>query len=154
MVTDEQIPASIIHLIQANNPPLSNYEQKQIVDGLLHHPNEKNLTFDEAQTFATNKAIEISKNINESILIIVSFLVHENHNYLMKNISPEWFYETILLKYPAIVFKYRSWFTNVPTDIIPNGNDIIKLKQWQVALMINAQAKAEQEQPQNLSNET
>jgi hypothetical protein len=51
--------------MQANNPPLSNYEQKQIVDGLLHHPNEKTLTFDEAQTYAMNKAIEISKNFNK-----------------------------------------------------------------------------------------
>lgn len=56
------IPPSIIHLLQAStNPPLSNYEQKQIVDGLLCHPNEKNLTFDEAQTYAMNKATEISK---------------------------------------------------------------------------------------------
>lgn len=53
--------ASFFHLIQPNNPPLSNYEQKQIVDGLLNHPNEKNLTFEEAQTYAINKAMEISK---------------------------------------------------------------------------------------------
>jgi hypothetical protein len=73
----------------------------------------------------------------------------------MNNISPEWFYEAILLKYPAVVFKYRSWFENIPTDIIPNGNDMIKLKQWQIALMLNAQAKAEQQQQQqpNISNE-
>lgn len=58
---DPSIPASIIHLLQASNPPLSNYEQKQIADGILHHPNEKNLTFDEAQTYAKNKAMEISK---------------------------------------------------------------------------------------------
>jgi hypothetical protein len=137
--SDQQIPSSIIHLIQTSNPPLSNYEQKQIVDGLLHHPNEKNLTFDEAQTFAINKAIEI---------------IFENHNYRMNNISPEWFYETILLKYPAVVFKYRSWFENIPTDVIPNGNDMIKFKQWQIALMLNAQAKAEQQQQQqNLTTE-
>lgn len=59
--TNQGIPPSIIHLLQASYPPLSNYEQKQIVDGLLHHPNEKNLTFDEAQTYATSKAMEISK---------------------------------------------------------------------------------------------
>ena len=44
-----------------NIPPLSNFEQKQIVEGLLHHPNEKALNLDEAQAFATNKAIEIGK---------------------------------------------------------------------------------------------
>jgi hypothetical protein len=129
----EHPPSSLIHLIQTNNPPLSNYEQKQIVDGLLHHPNEKTLTFDEAQTYAINKAIEI---------------INENHNYRMNNISSEWFYETILLKYPAIVFKYRSWFENVKIDEIPNGNDLIKLKQWQIALMLHAQIKAEQQQQQ------
>jgi hypothetical protein len=42
-----------------NIPPLSNFEQKQIVEGLLHHSKEKALNLDEAQTFATNKAIEI-----------------------------------------------------------------------------------------------
>ena len=72
----------------------------------------------------------------------------------MKNISPDWFYETILLKYPAVVFQYRSWFTNIPIDVIPNGNDMIKLRQWQIALMLNAQTKAEQPQQQNLSNES
>jgi hypothetical protein len=51
----------LIHLIQANIPPLSNYEQKQIVQDLLHHPQEKTLTFDEAQTFATKKATDIGK---------------------------------------------------------------------------------------------
>jgi len=138
-IEHESLPSSIIHLIQASNPPLSNYEQKQIVDGLLHHPNETNLTFDEAQTFAINKATEI---------------IYENHNYRMKNISSEWFYEAILLRYPAVVFKYRSWFENVKVDDIPNGNDMIKLKQWQIALMLHAQIKAEQQQQQqNLSNE-
>jgi len=135
--SDQQISLPIIHLIQANNPPLSNYEQKQIVEGLLNHPNEKNLTFDEAQTYAANKAIEI---------------IYENHNYRMKNISPEWFYESILLKYPSVVFKYRSWFEHVQIDDIPNGNDMIKLKQWQIALMLHAQIKAEQQQ-QTSSNE-
>ena len=67
----------------------------------------------------------------------------------MATISPEWFYETILLKYPAIVFKYRSWFENIPIDDIPNGNDTIKLKQWQIALMLHAQIKAEQQNPIN-----
>jgi hypothetical protein len=56
--------------IQSNIPPLSNYEQKQIVEGLLNHPKDQTLTFDEAQTFAINKAIEIGKNSN--LLFIVS----------------------------------------------------------------------------------
>ncbi len=71
----------------------------------------------------------------------------------MNNISPEWFYETILLKYPSIVFKYRSWFEHIKIDVIPNGNDMIKLKQWQIALMLHAQIKAEQQQQQKSSNE-
>ncbi|CAM4951228.1 unnamed protein product [Rotaria socialis] len=133
--SDRQTSSQMVQLIQANNPPLSNYEQKQIVEGLLHHTNEKTLTFDEAQTYAMNKAIEI---------------VNENHNYRMSSISPEWFYESILLKYPTVVFKYRSWFDNIKTDVIPNGNDMIKLKQWQIALMLHAQIKAEQQQQQNL----
>lgn len=64
----------------------------------------------------------------------------------MNTISPEWFYESILLKYPVVVFKYRSWFENIQTDVIPNGNDMIKLKQWQIALMLHAQVKSEQQQ--------
>ncbi|CAF3145247.1 unnamed protein product [Rotaria sp. Silwood2] len=129
--SDQQTSSPVVHLVQANNPPLSNYEQKQIVEGLLHHPKEKTLTFDEAQAYAVNKSIEI---------------VYENHNYRMNNISPEWFYESILLKYPSVVFKYRSWFEHVKIDVIPNGNDMIKLKQWQIALMLHAQIKAEQQQ--------
>ena len=71
----------------------------------------------------------------------------------MSNISPEWFYETILLKYPAVVFKYRLWFENIPIDVIPNGNDAVKLKQWQIALMLNAQIKAEEKNSVN-TNQT
>jgi len=48
-------------LIQATTPPLSNYEQKQILDGLLLHSKDKDLTFDEAQTFAIDKAVEIGR---------------------------------------------------------------------------------------------
>ncbi|CAF1469373.1 unnamed protein product, partial [Rotaria sordida] len=118
---DQQISSSFIHLTHANIPPLSNYEQKQIVEGLLNHNKEKTLTLDEARLFAINKAIEI---------------VYENHNYRMDNIPSEWFYDSILLKYPSIVFKYRSWFDHVKPDIIPDGIDMIKLKQWQIALMI------------------
>ncbi len=46
---------------QINIPPLSNFELKQIVEGLINHNQEKTLTFDEAQSFAINKAIEIGK---------------------------------------------------------------------------------------------
>ncbi|CAF1512048.1 unnamed protein product [Adineta steineri] len=129
--------APIMHCIQANIPPLSNYEQKQIVEGLLHHSNEKNLTFDEAHKFAMEKAIEI---------------VYENYHYRMNNISSEWFYDSILLKYPSIIFKYRSWFNDIKSDIIPNETDVIQLKQWQIVLMIQAQIKAEQQQQQVLNN--
>ena len=59
---NQQTSLPLVHLIQAHNPPLSNYEQKQIVEGLLRHPKEKTLTFDEAQGYAVNKAIEIGKN--------------------------------------------------------------------------------------------
>ncbi|CAF4052599.1 unnamed protein product [Adineta steineri] len=135
--SDQQVSSPIVHLLQGNYPPLSNFEQKQIVEGLIHHPKENMLTFDEAQTYAINKAIEI---------------IYENHNYRMNNISPEWFYESILLKYPSVVFKYRSWFENIKTDTIPNGNDMIKLKQWQIGLMLQAQIKAEQQQQQDSSN--
>lgn len=51
----------LVQLMQANNPPLSNYEQKQIVEALLNHPQEKTLTFDEAQAYANSKALAISK---------------------------------------------------------------------------------------------
>jgi hypothetical protein len=61
--SDQKSTSPLVHLIQGNNPPLSNYEQKQIVEGLLDHPNNKSLTFEEAQTFAINKAIEIGKFI-------------------------------------------------------------------------------------------
>ncbi|UJR31781.1 hypothetical protein I4U23_019259 [Adineta vaga] len=141
---NQQTASPIVQLIQTNNPPLSNYEQKQIVEGLLNHPKETTLTFEEAQSYGNTKAMEI---------------VYENHNYRMNNIAPEWFYESILLKYPAVVFKYRSWFENIPTDVIPDGNDLIKLKEWQIALMLHAQVKVEQqqtsstEQQQNPSNE-
>ena len=40
-------------------------------------------------------------------------LVYENCKYRMEHISSEWFYDSILLKYPPIVFKYRSWFEHV-----------------------------------------
>ena len=63
----------------------------------------------------------------------------------MNEISPEWFYDSILLKYPSIVFKYRSWFENIKPDVIPDGTDMIKLKQWQISLMIQAQIKSEQQ---------
>ncbi|CAF5003465.1 unnamed protein product, partial [Rotaria sp. Silwood1] len=133
---DQQTSYPFIYFSYANIPPLSNYEQKQIVENILNYNKEKILTLDEARLFAMNKAIEI---------------VYENHNYRMDNISSEWFYDSILLKYPSIVFKYRSWFDHVKPDIIPDGTDIIKLKQWQIALMIQAQIKAEQRQ--QLTNE-
>ena len=57
----------------------------------------------------------------------------------MNDISSEWFYDSILLKYPSVVFKYRSWFEHIKPDVIPDGNDMIKLKQWQIALMIQAE---------------
>ncbi|UJR14907.1 hypothetical protein I4U23_001891 [Adineta vaga] len=125
------------HFIQANIPPLSNYEQKQIVEGLLHHPNEQNITLDEAQKFANEKAMEI---------------VYENYYRRMDSISSEWFYDSILLKYPSIVFKYRSWFTNIELNTIPNETDALQLKQWQIALMIQARIKSEQHQSQSINN--
>lgn len=69
----------------------------------------------------------------------------------MSSVAPEWFYDAILLRHPSLVFHYRSWFENVKSEIIPNGNDLIQLKQWQVALMLHAQIKAEQ---QTTANET
>ncbi|CAF0872258.1 unnamed protein product [Adineta ricciae] len=129
--TNQIVLPALRHFIQANIPPLSNYEQKQIVEGLLHHPNHENLTFDEAERFARDKAIEI---------------VEENYHHRMDIISPEWFYDSILLKYPSLIFKYRSWFTNIEPHVIPDETDALKLKQWQIALMIQAQIKHEQQQ--------
>lgn len=56
----------------------------------------------------------------------------------MVDISSEWFYDVILLRYPSIVYQYPSWFDHVNPNIIPDGNDLIELKQWQIALMIQA----------------
>jgi len=78
-------------------------------------------------------------------------LVYENHNYRMNDISSEWFYDSVLLKYPSVVFKYRSWFDHIEPDIIPDGTDLIQLKQWQISLMIEAQIKAEKSSNENLS---
>ena len=63
----------------------------------------------------------------------------------MDHISPDWFYDSLLLKYPSVIFKYRLWFEDIKPDIIPNETDTIQLKQWQIALMIEAQIKAEQQ---------
>ena len=60
-LNDQQALSRLVHFIQANIPPLSNYEQKQIAEGLLNHDEEKSLTLDDARTFAMNKAIEIGK---------------------------------------------------------------------------------------------
>lgn len=62
----------------------------------------------------------------------------------MTTVSPEWFYDAILLRYPSVAFHYHSWFDQVDTDVIPNASDVVQLKQWQVALMIRAKAKADQ----------
>lgn len=70
----------------------------------------------------------------------------------MDCIPPEWFYDSILLKHPSIVFKYRSWFEHIKPDMIPDGTDSIQLKQWLISLMIQAKVKAEQQQ--QLSNAT
>jgi len=69
----------------------------------------------------------------------------------MNDISSEWFYDSVLLKYPSVVFKYRSWFDHIEPDIIPDGTDLIQLKQWQISLMIEAQIKAEKSSNENLS---
>jgi hypothetical protein len=70
----------------------------------------------------------------------------------MDQISPEWFYDSILLKYPSVVFKHHSWFEHIKPDVIPDGTDSIKLKQWQISLMIQAQLKAEKQQHQEESS--
>ncbi len=54
MVNNQQASSSTI-------PTLSNFELKQIVEGLMNHNQEKTLTFEEAQLLAGNKAIEIGK---------------------------------------------------------------------------------------------
>ena len=70
--------------------------------------------------------------------------VLDNHHYRIEKIAPEWFYDAILLRYPSLVFHFRSWFENVRTDCIPSETDLIELKQWQVALMVHAQIKTQQ----------
>jgi hypothetical protein len=54
MINNQQASSSTI-------PTLSNFELKQIVEGLMNHNQEKTLTFEEAQLLAGNKAIEIGK---------------------------------------------------------------------------------------------
>lgn len=60
----------------------------------------------------------------------------------MTDVSAEWFYDAILLKYPAVAFKYPSWFEHINPEVIPDGTDFIRLKQWQIALMVQAEQSA------------
>ena len=123
-----------------NLPPLSNFELKQIVEGLINHPQAQTLSFDEAQSFASHKAIDIGTILFHFLFVSIHalYLVYENHHYRMIDLSPEWFYDAILLKYPSVVFQYHFWFDHINPTIIPDGNDPIQLKQWQIALMIQA----------------
>jgi hypothetical protein len=144
--TEGSISPPQLHFLQMNIPPLSNYEQKQITEGLLNHPQEKTLTFDEAQTFATKKAIEISEfpfflSLSLSLILFI-VLVHENYNYRMNQLSNEWFYDFILLRHPSVVFKYRSWFEHISTNFVPDETDPIPLKQWLIALMLEAEQRS------------
>ena len=42
-----------------------------------------------------------------------------------------------------IIDKVITWFSNSSKpDIVPDGTDMIQLKEWLIALMIQAQAKA------------
>ena len=75
--TDQQTASPIVQLIQTNNPPLSNYEQKQIAEGLLRHPKENTLTFEEAQTYANDKAKEIGKNHQTGIVSSMNFFLYD-----------------------------------------------------------------------------
>lgn len=56
---DQSTVASFFRFINVNTPLLTNYEEKQIAESLLNHAQESSLTFDEAQTFAMNKARDI-----------------------------------------------------------------------------------------------
>jgi hypothetical protein len=60
-LNNQQLSSPLIHFSQAKMPPLSNYEQKQIVEEIINHNKAVHLSFHEAQTFAINKVIEISK---------------------------------------------------------------------------------------------
>ena len=137
---------AIRHLLESNIPPLSNDEQKQIVESLMHDEQDKPLTFDDAQALATSKALEIGQTSFSSFpLTIASLIVLVNRNYhrQMHSLSADWFYDAILLKYPSVVFKYRSWFAHVKADEIPDETHSIRLKQWQIALMLRAQIQTE-----------
>jgi hypothetical protein len=69
----------------------------------------------------------------------------------MNSLPPEWFYDAILLKYPSIVFKYRSWFEQMQPEVMPDEADVLKLKRWQIALMIQAQIRFEHQQQERPS---
>ncbi|CAF0814428.1 unnamed protein product, partial [Didymodactylos carnosus] len=125
-INEQPSMSSIVLLSQTALPVLTNYEQKQIVEGIINHRRGKQLTFEEAQAYALEKAIEI---------------VLENHHYRMPYIQHEWFYD-FCLKYPQIIFKYRSWFEHVKVDTVPLSGNVIEMKRWQLACILNAQIKS------------
>ncbi len=64
-------------LLHVGLPTLTEKEEKQIVDGLLDHPQNEQLTFNEALSFACRLVID---------------KVKENFNYKMSCVQIEWFY--------------------------------------------------------------
>ncbi|CAF5111767.1 unnamed protein product [Rotaria sp. Silwood1] len=97
-------------------------DEKKIVNNILDHSKQEELTLDEALSFVCQLVIEIIK---------------ENFHYDMSCIQIEWFYD-FLLNHPDIILKYSHWFNK---DIEVIKDDPIYLKQCQIKDIIQNQKK-------------
>lgn len=68
--------SAMVRFVMSNNPPLSNFEQKQLAEALMKHPKGDALTLDEAQSFINEKATDIGKYIIEHIFIRSIIAMH------------------------------------------------------------------------------
>ncbi|CAF4369450.1 unnamed protein product, partial [Rotaria sp. Silwood2] len=98
-------------LLHVGLPTLTKKEEKRIVDNLLEHSKQEQLTLDEAQSFVCQLATEIIK---------------ENFHYDMSCVQIEWFYD-FLLNHSEIILKYSHWLNK---DIEAIKDDPIYLKQY------------------------
>ncbi|CAF3644340.1 unnamed protein product [Rotaria sp. Silwood1] len=83
-----------ITLLHVGLPILTEKDEKKIVNNILDHSKQEELTLDEALSFVCQLVIEIIK---------------ENFHYDMSCIQIEWFYD-FLLNHPDIILKYSHWF--------------------------------------------
>ncbi|CAF1472394.1 unnamed protein product [Rotaria sp. Silwood1] len=100
-----------ITLLHVGLPILTEKDEKKIVNNILDHSKQEELTLDEALSFVCQLVIEIIK---------------ENFHYDMSCIQIEWFYD-FLLNHPDIILKYSHWFNK---DIEVIKDDPIYLKQY------------------------